>query len=499
MRINPEKIARYSVVTTLLFMLCWGTAMVVMQVKPFWVDEWRIIYNLKFKDSTALWGQLDFMQQFPRLYLQLIKVFSSQFDYSYYALRLPSFLVGIATIILGIRLTKRIYPAGGLNSFLFIMILVSSYTFTEYFVQVKQYTMDIFLSLLAIWQYTELLKVATGKTFRKGRYIGLCISMLLAPFFSYTYPIAITPAFFIIIIHAMQQMTVMRYAVWKQLLPLVLSAVGIAGFYVSDVAQLMNDSGMHVFWGHLMMRGGFDIGSFFANVHMLFAEVGSGFVFWFIFGVVGLAAFAVAMYKGVAYAKQKELTTVQWMVLYSLSLVLFVILLFSLGKFPLGEPRLNAFTVPAIAVLIIHLLDHLLQRQESRKAATVLSFVLYAGVIGNVYTTAYACFSGDEYKMKLQIYRTTEKALTLAHANQLPIVISPGVAFPYDSTINFPYKNTVPGDWVIKTFPAYKADRHLPVYAISDLKLLSSYLSKLPPYVHAVLAGDGRSFTIIKR
>ena len=78
---NPDILIHKITLVTLLFIVCIGTVLVLAQIKPFWVDEWFIIYNLKTKNAAALFGQLEFMQQFPRVYLVLLKSFTSFFNY----------------------------------------------------------------------------------------------------------------------------------------------------------------------------------------------------------------------------------------------------------------------------------------------------------------------------------------------------------------------------------------------------------------------------------
>lgn len=78
------KITRIITIATLLFLIAWGFISVIFPVRPFWIDEWRIIYNLKFKTAEGLRGPMDFMQQFPRAYLQLIKAFTALFNCSYF-------------------------------------------------------------------------------------------------------------------------------------------------------------------------------------------------------------------------------------------------------------------------------------------------------------------------------------------------------------------------------------------------------------------------------
>jgi len=502
---SPWKIARISTIATLSFIVCWGFAMVVAEIKPFWIDEWRVIYNLKYKDATMLWGPLDFLQQFPRVYLEIVKVFTSIFDYSYFALRLPSFIVGTAMIALCYRLMVKIFRRESFNRFLFVMMLVSASTFTDYYVEIKQYTMDLLLALVAIWQFIELLKLTNGQPKISGRYMWLCASFLVVPFFSYTYPIAIAPVFIIQFVQGVILLRDKRVTTGKtrillqQWFPLFLCAASIVVFYMTDVKQLMADKGMHQYWGHLMMNKGFSWSSFFYECYNMFAEIGAGAVYWYLFGVLGVVSFLYGVFVCVANIKRKQQSASDLILLYSALLVLIAILLFSTGKFPLGEPRLNAFMIPVIAVLLIRLLDGLSEHRRWNIVSKTVSVVLLAGVTGNVYTTFYASLTGPEYTRKMEIYRSTEKALLMAQSKKLPTMITPEVAWPYDKTRNYPFNNTVPGDWVLKTFPAYHVANNMPVYAITNMASLREEMKRLPANITSVLAGDGRSFSIIIR
>ena len=498
---DPEKLVRKATIATLIFWVCWGLVLVVAQIKPFWVDEWRVIYNLKFKTAATIWGPLDFMQQFPRLYIEIIKAFSSLFDYSYFTLRLPSFLVGTGSIMLCYRLMTRIYPARHFNRFLFVMTLVSCGTFTEYFVQIKQYTMDIFLSLVAIWQLLELLDIGKAVKFTDRKYLLLCASCLIVPSFSYTYPVAIAPVFVVLMAQSLHLLraggiTGSRRTLLLKWLPASLSIMGIAIFYIADVSQLMHDEHMHGYWAHLMMGGGFSWSSFFLNIWNLFAEIGSGLFFWYIMGILGLASFIYSLRNSIRDMANGNLSNASLLRLYSVVLLVLSIIMFALGKLPLGEPRFNVFAIPAISLLIINLLDNLQQKQPK---ALAISALLYAGVIGNIYTTFIASVTGPEYAKKMQIYRSTEDAIVVAQARNLPILITPDVAYPYDKTQNLPYDNTVPGDWVLKTFPAYKVAKNIPVYPISNIGMVREVFKKLPPHIKTVMIGDGQSYNITSR
>jgi len=257
---------------------------------------------------------------------------------------------------------------------------------------------------------------------------------------------------------------------------------------------------MHQFWGHLIMDKGFNPRLFFSGFYNLFAEVGAGVVYWYLFGILGSISFLSGVTGCVNNIRKGNNNERDLVLLYSTLLLLVVMILFISGKFPLGEPRLNAFAIPSIAVIMICFLDRLsTERGAGRILSKVLSIMLYIGVTGNIYTTFYASVTGPEYTRKMEIYRSTEKAILLAQSKNLPILITPEVAWPYNKTLNYPFKNTVPGDWVLKTFPSYHFGDNIPVYAIPDLVTLDEYIKHLPIYITSVLAGDGRSFQIIYR
>ncbi len=486
-------------------MIVWGLVTVVAQVKPFWVDEWRVIYNLKFKTAATIWGPLDFMQQFPRVYIELIKAFAAPFDYSYFTLRFPPYLAGTLTILLCYRLMNKIYGRDNANRFLFVMILISCSTFTGYFVQIKQYTMDMLLCLVAIWQLLALLGITGGPMAKRWRYLLLCASFLIAPFFSYTYPIAIAPVYIVLLVHSIyilknnNSRAATRRVLLLKWFPLLVCTVSISVFYIVDVAQLLHDEGMHKWWGHLMMAKGFSWMSLLNNIWELFAQVGAGLVFWYIFGTLGIVAFIFGIWSCVVAMRKQQYGTAELTRLYSVLLLLLAIILSAAGKFPLGEPRLNAFTIPAISIIIIYFLDSIWQKKVTIGVSQLLSFVLYAGVIGNIYTTFYASISEPVYARQMEIYRSTETAIVMARAKKLPIFITPGVAFPYDTTQNVPYYTTVPGDWVLKTFPAYKVVDSVPVFAINNISEVKEATAHLPASTKYVMAGDGISYKIFTR
>ena len=255
MRIKDAgKTARIATIATMALMVGWGTILLLFHAKPFWRDEWCIIANVKFKTPQMLWGPLDFVQQFPRVYLQIIKWFTASLDYNYFSLRFPAYFVSTTSLLFSYALMKKIFPSGNPARYLLPLILISDQVFMDYYVQIKHYEMEMLLGLVAIWQLMELIKIPADGIRSKLRYVLLCTGFLVFPFFSYTYPIALCPVFILVFMQGIGIVrkggtdSVSKQRLMLQWLPLILCICSIVVFYIIDVSQLMADKNMHMYW-----------------------------------------------------------------------------------------------------------------------------------------------------------------------------------------------------------------------------------------------------------
>jgi len=354
---------------------------------------------------------------------------------------------------------------------------------------------------VAIWQLVYLIRLGDGTGMKGATYATLCASFLAAPFFSYTYPVAIGPIFGVVLVQNIIQWKGESKTpekirtILKQWIPLFICTFSITVFYIQDVAQLTKDGDMHAYWSHLMMNNGFDVMAFFGNIFHMLAQAGSGFLFWWLFGILCTAAFVCGIYTSFAGLRKPGNDLV---LLYGTLLLLFIIALHAVGKMPLGEPRLNAFAIPAIAILLIHFMEQMKGAKSIGKAVPILSFILFAGLIGNIFSTIAASFTDSKYALRMAIYHAAEHAISEAQQKNIPILVTPGVANPYEKTRNLPFDNTVPGDWVLMTFPAYKVSAAIPVYGIQDTAGLAGYLHRLPDGIKEAMVVDGPQYRIVK-
>ena len=501
---SPEKIARIATLATLWFTVIMGAALVTFQIKPFWVDEWFVIYSLKTKSMAGIFGQLEFLQQFPRTYLALIKWFTSYFNYSYFSLRLPSYLVSISVILLCYNVMKKMYDKQVFSRYLFVMIIVSSFTFVKYFVEMKQYTMDIFMSVFVLWQLIELLKLRSDDPVDIKKYLILCISSFVVPFFSYTYLIAVVPMYVVVGLQALNILgdhipsAEKRKIIMLQCLPLLIGGIGIILFYLLDARQLASDKIMYDRWSFLLIDNENKVLSFFKTFYKFFAQLGSGFVFENLFGILGVAAFFYGVVAAVRGLRNQNYSLTAQLRLYSCLVLVLTFALFLMKKLPLGTPRLNAYTMPSIAILIIWLINKISLSSRSKVQKMILPVILYAGVIGNIYSSYFNYFISPVYKKQMQIYVASESAIRRAGAQKMPVLITPGITFPYETAVIDAGKPD-PAIWVLKTLPAYDMRQQPPVYAIKNTDSIGEVIAALPPGVKAVLVGDGINYHVINR
>jgi hypothetical protein len=510
---NIDRIVRISTIGIIIYLFAFGIAMAFFPIRPFWNDEWRLIYNIKFKDINQLWGTLDLLQECPRAYLTLIKLISSAFDYSYTALRLPSLVIGFFSILFLFYLRRKLYPGNSVFSYLFILILVSSQAFTDYLVQVKHYEMDIFLCLVALWQLLVLLKISRTGVADKSEYILLYLTFLLLPYFSYIYPITVAPIFVVILIRAITQQEHgnQRRFLWTIYMPLLIVATGIAIFYFIDVKNLMADKRMYVSYLQVYYKG--EKPNFLLDFWNLFALVGSGFIFEIIFGVLGIASFFYGIYRLVK-TKVETFTNQDYLRLYAVLLLLLVLFLFLTGKLIGGVARLTVYSVPSISILIISLLEDIKAKYNYVKLANTIAGILFLGLFGNIISSCINNFTYFEYSNRIRTYRNTEQALREARVNRIPFLVTeeingdpvdldppiPGVI--RNNTIDAKQiagADTLAGEVIVKVNPGYKVWDTIPVYMIPDTKWAQEYVKQLPVEYQSAIVGDGINYRKINR
>jgi hypothetical protein len=458
-------------------MVACGAIMVFWETHPFFLDEWAIIYNLKYKTSGQLWGGLDKVQQFPRVYLHIIQWFSSMFNYSYISLRLPSFLVHCFGLWYCIYLSKRIFKDNVLYQWLWVLLYAAYPTSVFYFVLTKQYTMEMLLGLVGIAQLILLININNGKNVSNTKYLLLCLSFLIAPLFSYTYPMIAAPIFGVVLLNTISK----GKDITRQWIALVCCAIGIIALYKLDITQVMKDQGMANYWKDYYMVNGFNFKELCYHLYMCFALFGRG-AFMVVMAVVGLAAWLFGTYQSIGILKRKEKSIIEWLVLYSVSLIWLSVVLFIMNKLPLNAHRLNAYKTAAAGILIVYMFLQMQKAKALHKVAIGAASVVFILQILFIVQPLIKEFAGVDHKKKMMIYNNGKTAILLAEKDKLPI-------FTTSMTL-YPHADIDVADWVIKCYPAYKKGSNIPVFPIVSGASADSLLHTLRLSSAVVTTGD---------
>jgi hypothetical protein len=479
-RFNWDKIVRWCAVGTLGFMVLCGAVMVFWEVHPFFLDEWAIIYNMKYKTAAQLWGGLDKTQQFPRVYLQIINWLSSLFNYSYTSLRLPSFVVHCCGLGYCIYLSGRLFKDNTFYRWLFVLIYAAYPSSIYYFVLTKQYTMEMFMGLVGIAQLVLLININKGKQVSTIKYALLCVSFLVAPMFSYTYPMVAAPIFLVVLINSFSK----GQALGKQWFALALCSIGIVALYKVDIQQVMADPGMKNYWKDYYMSNGFNIKELASHIFLYFYNFGRRNSMAFL-GVTGLAAWLFSSYKSIVILGKKEKTVMEWLVVYSVGLMWLSVLLFIAGKLPLNAHRLNAYKTAAAGIMIVYLLMQLGQRVALRKVAYAWGGVLFGlQMLFIIQPLVRGLTEADHYK-KMRIYNNGKTAIATAQQSKEPMAI-----FTTSMTLYPHHDIGMSAEWVIMSYPLYDRKKAVPVYPINSGADADALLHTLPYGSVVVTTGD---------
>ena len=247
------KYLRYLTLLVILFsVFCQVRSLV--QIKGFWLDEWFVLYNIKFKSYVDLFGNLFAMQQFPRVYLSIIKYIAETFNYNYFALRFFPFSIQLVNMFLVYFVISRIvFPLNKAKSFLFVLFFLSFHTTLFYFSQIKQYTMDIFLVFLSVWYFYYFSKNYSSVRINSFFYTGFLFFILAGSFFSYTFPIVVAPVILVLFITFISEIQNRKVST-KAWLPITVFIASIVLNYFTDLQFVLHDKGQYQNFDQFVMN-----------------------------------------------------------------------------------------------------------------------------------------------------------------------------------------------------------------------------------------------------
>ncbi|MFC1504031.1 hypothetical protein ACFL6D_01300 [Spirochaetota bacterium] len=360
----------------ILIMISFSLSMEIYSIavhKSFWLDEFFLIDNVKFSPPLELMGKLKYTQQFPRIYLLLIKWIGHAMKYSHYAFRLLPTSIQIVNILFVYYLFRCRFYDGNKNKILIAFLLfMTNFTTVMYFTQFKQYTMEVFAALVAIYQFFAIKKLLREGLCNK-RYILISALFFIMPFFSYTYPICAVPLIGMLAFSFFYG-SKDTSAVKMLIIPVIFFISSIVIVFFIDIKNVLADPIMNSYWRKYMVDYK-NVNAFFSNLRFstinLFTilfntkrKYGNIFFDTAIIllktsiGLIAAAGFIVNIIDAAKrIIKSRSLRPIG---LSDSSIGIYFVLLFFLLyfcyffiKLPLGPRRLNYFAVPMMIYFFI--------------------------------------------------------------------------------------------------------------------------------------------------
>lgn len=434
----------------------------ITRMKPFWLDEWFVIFNIKFKEIDEFFFRpLEFSQGFPRVYLSLLKYFSRTFDYSHLSLVIIPSIIQALNIIFFWHLSKEaVYRENKLKGYFLVLLFLSYKTTFVYFTQIKPYTMELFCSLLAIWQYYEFgrhFKYSRAKDFRFWIAVGI---LPVAPFLSYSYPIIITPLltglFFTFVYTGKTFDNTM-----KTLFPLALFLISIVIEYYIDIKfalssnihranlwrtysvsyESLNSFILHlsrsffVFMSHAFLpldkylKDPLWTGNYIKHIIYLFRIL--IFLIPTVIGILMISSFTIKDFTDSANEGGSFLSGFKVFSLteYSIRTFFFVLffaiwVLFLMNLLPIGPKRANYFCIPMLGYLWIEGI-YFFKRNKNSFFYLYGNSILISGLISLVVFIGigYNKEALEKSGSRAQWYHTVGKAIQAAYNTDLPILV----------------------------------------------------------------------------
>lgn len=417
--------------------------------KAFWLDEWFILYNLKFRTFSESFGPLFYIQQFPRTYLVFLKLITKYFNYDYFAIRfIPTFIQLLNLALIYFVVSKNIYSRIRIKRYIFFLLFLSYHSTLFYFTQIKQYSMEIFFVILCFVCFDYLItKLARTERVRwKNAFVF--VVFLTGPLMSYSFPIVAAPALFLVTLKTLTSSDKLKLKKTGILvgisffIGLTLSWFTDLRFVLSDKQQYGNFSS-NVFdyssanslWEGVKNIVWLPSSIFFFNKNYPLYIVSIFYVFKIIVLLVVLLGVFLniknlyPIWKFSVIHKKSKLTNLQWLESYLFLILCATLFLYILKLLPLGVHRLNYFCVLPLSYFLIKGTFAIVDRRgyQYKLMLWVTIFVASFPAVRSSLNE----LANDNLNFSQEIYNNVGNAIEVAEELNLPITVIENEFFPH--------------------------------------------------------------------
>ncbi len=457
----------------------------LIEIKAFWLDEWFILYNIKYKSYSELFGNLFYIQQFPRIYLILIKFLADISNYNYLILRLLPTLMQIINIILIVYLIRKIvFPDNEYKGFLFVLFFLSFQTTWFYFTQLKQYTMEMFFSLLSLYYFYYISKNYDKIKVKSVAYLLILLGIFTGSFFSYTFPIVILPLMISLFFTVVYDFSNKQFQL-KPILPILIFLISLIINYFTDLQYVLNSKEQYGNFDEYIMnydslssiiKSSYNIIRIFAynftytpqNYNIIFASFLHLTKIVIIFlTIIGLIIKIKEQFDKIRTDKLKYFKTFSFRAnpdisVYLLILFLATFFLYFLRMLPTGQPRINYFSYLFTTYFLIVGLSWIVVKHKYIRYF-MISIVLFATMF-QITRNYIREIENKNLIFDQNIYENVGNAIIKAQNDKLPVVVMNNEFYP--SSIMEKQENLL-----IKAHHLYKLNKPIELYVVDSLKL----------------------------
>ena len=454
----------------------------LIQIKAFWLDEWFILYNIKHLSYSKIFGNLFYIQQFPRVYLIIIKAIADFSDYNYLCLRLIPTSIQILNIILIVFLVRKIiFPNSAYKGGLFVLFFLSFQPTIFYFSQLKQYTMDMFFALISVCCYHYLSKYYDKLSIKSPEFLFILLGIFAGPFFSYTFPIVFSPILFFFFITCIYDFIEKR-PLLKSIFPIFVFLFSLGINYFTDLQFLLYSKEQYGNFEEYIMNYS-SISSITEKTYNIVRLFAYNFIYapqnyYFpvsifmhlvrimiiLFTFIGLITIIIEQVIQVRAFKLKYLKSfsfheMPYISVYFLLLFAVTILLFFLKMLPVGQPRLNYYIFPVITYCLITGIFWVTDRFKKIK---LLTFIIV------IFSTLFPLMRGYIHEINntnllfdQKIYENVGNAIIKAQHEKLPILVLNNEFYPMSIIKD-------QEELLIKSHHLFKPNRPVIVYVVTS-------------------------------
>lgn len=344
----PAFIARYYLFTT---------------HSPLWLDEAMLALNIRARSFFELAQPLAYDQGAPLGYLWLLKALSMFFGDSEFILRAPSIVAGGVSLVLLANLSKKINHLAG--RWFAVGAIAISLPAILYSVQVKQYSLDLLISL-ALFVIAEKYFEPTGQKQSLWSF-GLFGALMI--WFSHP---AVFTLFGIGCVMLLERYTASKRALREVLLMLFGWLASFSILYFWQYKALAENNSLTGFWADYFMPISVHtpqwIFDHFAELIRNPGGISDAVPYWLVVGlfVCGLAILLVRKNR--------------WAAAFGISL-LATLAASALGKYPFGG-RLALFLIPGIFICIGACFDQFVLLSQRNQALRLgIAGILIVGLL----------------------------------------------------------------------------------------------------------------------